>query len=203
MKLMKQYFIFKKNQKIYCLIFLMFIFAGFFPCSSPAQDDGQYAPTLTGISLNSGFTYDPKDDTYFSQVSVFKIWDYDKIWFHDAPEDLRYKVEACLGASSRNGDARVIANVGMLAMYYLDGLATKNFRPYIEGGIGVIYTDYRVENQAYRFNFNPQAGIGIEFNKNNSANWFMALRAHHISNGGLNDSNRGQNSVVFMFGQYF
>ena len=181
----------------------MFILANFFPCSSPAQNDEQYAPTLTGISLNSGYTYDPEDDTYFSQVSVFKIWDYDKIWFHDAPEDLRYKVEASLGASSWDNDARVIANVGMLAMYYLNGLATKNFTPYIEGGIGVIYTDYRVKNQAYRFNFNPQAGIGIEFNKHHSANWFIALRAHHISNGGLNDSNRGQNSVVFMFGQYF
>lgn len=182
---------------------LLFILAGLIPCSSIAQGDDKHVPTFTGLSLNSGYTYDPADDTFFVQISVFKLWDYDKIWPHDAPENLRFKVEAALGSSCWDNDIRLIANVGMLALYYLDSFSTKKYRLYIEGGIGVIYTDYRVENQAYQLNFNPQAGIGIEFNRENNENWFIALRVHHLSNGGINDSNRGQNSVVFMFGQYF
>ncbi len=169
-----------------------------------AQGNENYAPTLTGISLNSGYTYDPSDNTFFAQIALFKLFDYDKIWFHNAPKNLRFKVEAALGgAYLKNDGVRLIANIEMLAMYYMESLATKNFTPYIEGGIGVIYTDYRVKDQAYRFNFNPQAGIGLEFNRKDDENWFISLRVHHLSNGGLNDSNSGQNSVVFIFGQYF
>ncbi len=201
---MKLYLKVNNTQKKFILsLLIIIIFASLLPCALIAQDEGNFAPTLTGISLNSGYTYDPSDDTFFFQISLFKLWDYDQIWFHDAPENLRFKIEGSIGGSYWDNDVRLIANAGMLAMVYIDRLATKSFRPYIEGGIGVIYTDYRVNNQAYRFNFNPQAGIGVEFNKKNHKNWFIALRAHHLSNGGLNGSNRGQNSVVFMLGQYF
>lgn len=192
------------TKRIYLLSFLIIItFANLIPSSSIAQDEGNFSPTLTGISLDSGYTYDPSDDTFFFQISLFRLWDYDKIWFHDAPENLRFKIEGSIGGSSWDDDVRLIANAGILAMFYIDSLSTKKIRPYIEGGIGVIYTDYRVNNQAYRFNFNPQAGIGVEFNRKNHKNWFISLRAHHLSNGGLNGSNRGQNSVVCMLGQYF
>ncbi len=193
------------NKKRICLLsfLIIIISASLIPCSIFAQDEGNFSPTLTGISLNSGYTYDPSGDTSFYQISLFKLWDYDKIWFHDAPDNLRFKIEGSIGGSHWDDDVRLIANVGMLAMFYIDSLATKKIRPYIEGGIGVIYTDYRVNNQAYRFNFNPQAGIGVEFKRRNHKNWFIALRAHHLSNGGLNASNRGQNSIVVMLGQYF
>lgn len=194
---------FKKIQKIFCLSFLIGILISLTPSFSVAQGNEDYAPTLTGISLNSGYTYDPSDNTFFA-LSLFKLFDYDKIWFHNAPKNLRFKVEIALGgAYLKNDDVRLIANIEMLAMYYMESLATKRFTPYIEGGIGVIYTDHRVKDQAYRFNFNPQAGIGLEFNRKDNENWFISLRAHHLSNGGLNSSNRGQNSVVFILGQYF
>jgi len=73
----------------------------------------------------------------------------------------------------------------------------------VEAGVGIIYTDYQVDGQEYRFNFNPQAGIGMEIKQKNAATWFLGVRFHHISNGGLGSSNRGQNSVVFLAGQYF
>lgn len=194
---------FKKTRSIRWRSFLIVILLSLIPVFSMAQENEKYAPTLTGISLNSGYTYDPSDNTFLA-LSVFKLFDYDKIWFHTAPKNLRFKVEAALGgAYLKNDDVRLMANIEMLAMYYMERLSTKTFTPYIEGGIGVIYTDYRVKDQAYRFNFNPQAGIGLEFNRRENENWFIALRAHHLSNGGLNDSNRGQNSVVFILGQYF
>ena len=72
-----------------------------------------------------------------------------------------------------------------------------------EGGIGVIYTDFQVEGQGLRFNFNPQLGIGAEFPRESKKPYFAALRLHHISNAGLDDENRGINSVVFMVGRFF
>jgi lipid A 3-O-deacylase len=196
--------IFQKASRICIRFFIIFVLFSLVPGTSLAQYDETYAPTLTGIALNSGYTYDPSIDVFFSQISFSRLYDYDKIWFHNAPENLRFKIEASLGgAYTDNGDIKFIANVNMLALYYMESLETKNLKPYIEGGIGGIFTDYRVTGQAYRINFNPQAGIGVEFKKDDNKNPFISLRAHHISNGGLNDSNRGQNSIVFTLGQYF
>lgn len=90
-----------------------------------------------------------------------------------------------------------------LTYIYLDKLETDRIKPYLEAGIGIIYTDYRVQGQDYRINFNPQAGVGIEFKREGKKNRFISLRGHHISNGGIGKSNRGQNTILFSFGQYF
>ncbi len=160
------------------------------------------APAKTGMSLNLGYTYDPSDDIWLGQVSFFKLYDYDAIWPHKAPEALRFKVEGSLGGSRLdNGDIRMNAGINIFALYYLRGLETDKIRPYAEAGIGGMYTDYRVEGQDYRFNFNPQAGIGVEFK--NEKPCFLAVRLHHLSNAGIGSDNRGLNSVVCMFGRYF
>lgn len=91
----------------------------------------------------------------------------------------------------------------MFALYYLEGFSYKSFRPYIEGGIGVIYTDFKVDGQGLRFNFNPQMGIGTEFKVGSDTTFFTALRLHHISNGGLNHENTGISSVTVSLGRFF
>ena len=174
------------------------------PGSLSAQSNEGYAPTESGIFLNSGYTYDPSDGAIFSQISLFRLYDYDRVWKHKAPDNLRFKVEGSVGSALLDdNDVKFIANAGVLALIYLDRFETDRIKPYLEAGIGVIYTDYRVTGQDYRFNFNPQAGIGIEFKRKGNQNRFVSLRMHHISNGGFGSLNRGQNSIVFAFGQYF
>jgi lipid A 3-O-deacylase len=166
-------------------------------------DESYYVPDESGISLNSGYTYDPSADIYFLQVSLYKLYDYDRVWRHKAPDNLRFKVEGAVGGAHADNNIKLIANIGVLALLYLDKLESNLFKPYVEAGIGAVYTDYRVTGQDYCFNFNPQIGIGIEFKRDKSPNRFIFLRMHHISNGGISSSNRGQNSIVFAFGQYF
>ncbi len=174
------------------------------PINLLAQDNEEYLPTESGISLNSGYTYDPSDNTMFLQVSIFRLYDYERVWRHKAPDNLKFKVEGSFGAASLDDNGvRIIANANILALLYLDRFESNRIKPYLEAGIGVIYTDYCVRGQDYRFNFNPQAGIGVEFKRKGKASRFAALRMHHISNGGIGSSNRGQNSIVFMFGQFF
>jgi len=91
----------------------------------------------------------------------------------------------------------------MMALYYLDFVSSERLVPYLEGGIGVVYTDFQVEGQGSRFNFNPQIGIGTEFKVDAGPPFFTALRLSHISNAGLADENRGVNSVVWMLGRFF
>lgn len=200
----------EKNIKLIIFLWLIMLVAilndpiCLYAQSKQVDSSTQFVPTKSGISLNSGYTYDPSDNIFFLQVSLFRLYDYDRIWKHKAPDNLRFKVEGSLGSALLDGnDARFIANTGVLALLYLNRLETDLIKPYLEAGIGIIYTDYRVKGQDYRLNFNPQAGIGIEFKRKGKQNRFVSLRMHHISNGGMGSINRGQNSIVFAFGQYF
>ncbi len=159
-------------------------------------------PTRYGLAGVVGRTFDPVTDIRFVQLSGFAMWDYDKIWHHWAPDPLRFKVEFNAGATT-TPKTRAMISAGTMALYYLDFLSTSRLLPYLEGGIGVIYTDFQVEGQGSRFNFNPQIGFGTEFKYDSGAPFFGAIRLHHISNAGLSRENRGVNSLVLMIGRFF
>jgi len=159
-------------------------------------------PSRYGMAAVLGKTYDPTNDIDFLLVSGCALYDYDRVWPHRAPEPLRFKVEYSLGATLRPHN-RIMASVGMLALYYLDNFSGHVLRPYVEAGIGIIYTDFQVEGQGLRVNFNPQAGIGIEFPKTSKLSFFTSLRLHHLSNGDLYRDNRGINSIVLVLGRFF
>jgi lipid A 3-O-deacylase len=159
-------------------------------------------PTRYGVAASFGNTVDPVTDIAFVQLSGFAMWDYDKVWHHWAPEPLRFKVEATAGltVSPRiNG----MASVGMMALYYLEFISGHRLNPYLEGGIGLIYTGFKVEGQGSHFNFHPQIGVGTDIQPDSGPPFFGAVRFSHISNGGLHHENRGVNSVVIMIGRYF
>ena len=168
-----------------------------------SEDNGQNTiPTRYGMAAVWGRTFDPVNNIYFTQLSGFIMWDYDKVWHHWAPDPLRFKVEATAGLTV-SPQTRAMVSVGMMALYYLDFVSSERLVPYLEGGIGVVYTDFQVEGQGSRFNFNPQIGIGMEFKVDSGPPFFTALRLSHISNAGLADENRGVNSVVWMLGRFF
>jgi len=181
---------------------LILILAIFHPPVFAQDAIPEQVPDRYGMATVIGNTYDPKNDITFVQVAGFAQFDYAKFWGHKAPESLRFKVEGALGNTTRP-EKRAIVSAHIFAVYYLNGLASKVFKPYVEGGIGAIYTDFKVEGQGLRFNFNPQMGIGTEIGASSDNPFLLSLRLHHISNGGLNHENRGVNSVTLTIGRFF
>lgn len=159
-------------------------------------------PDRYGLTVNIGNTYDPSGGIGFIMPTGFALFDYDKIWPHAAPEALRFKVEVGAG-STWTKDKDFMASASMFALYYIDRFAKGSLRPYVEGGIGGIYTEWKVEGQGSHINFNPQLGIGTEFSVGSTTTYLAALRLHHISNAGLEKDNRGVNSIVFVIGRFF
>ena len=159
-------------------------------------------PNRYGLATAIGLNYDPSEGIVFGLLSGFALYDYDKIWPHAAPEALRFKVEVSAGATLKN-EKGAILSAGFFALYYLDGLATEGLRPYVEGGIGGIFTQWRVDDQGSKINFNPQLGIGTEFSLGSGPPFLAALRLHHMSNASLSDDNRGVNSIVLVLGRFF
>lgn len=184
------------------------------PPMAPAADEAPAAaapqvvaeeerlPNQYGLALDYGYAFDPSPNPTFVMATGFAIYDYGSVWHQaNCPNTLRFKVEGSVG-STVTPSSDLIASVNMLAMKYPLGLGGK-VRPYGEAGIGVIYTQFRVEGQGLHFNFNPLLGAGLELPQKDGKNIFGAVRLHHISNGGLDHDNRGINSVVFQVGRMF
>jgi lipid A 3-O-deacylase len=170
---------------------------------TPADQTG--SDTVTdhyGAGAVLGTTYKSADDFSFAQVFGFALIDYEKIWRHAAPAPLRFKIEYSLGTTFEP-DWRTITSANIFALYYLDKISSETVRPYIEGGIGIIYTDFQLKEQGSRINFNPVAGVGLEFSRDSKHILFAAIRLHHISNAHIHEDNRGINSIVLMIGRSF
>ena len=166
-----------------------------------AQGDERYVPTRYGAALLFGNSYDP-DNIDLIVVQGQMLVDYDRIVWHAAPESLRLKFEVN-GGLMIDGDCRGLLSLDMLALYYLDRFKIRQWLPYVEAGIGAIYTDLQVDGQGSRINFNPQLGIGFEYPLQLGGALTMGVRLHHISNGNLLRENRGVNSALLMIGYLF
>jgi hypothetical protein len=156
-------------------------------------------PTRSGIAVSCGVSYSPLGMDFCLLTGIL-MFDYDRVWWHEAPESLRFRVEYSLGAILEP-ETRLMTSANMIAHFYYPGTSAEKVRPYIEGGIGLIYTDFRVEGQGWKFNFNPLLGLGFEFGPDPAM--FLEGRVNHISNGGLDEENTGVNSVQIMLGRYF
>ncbi len=82
----------------------------------------------------------------------------------------------------------------------------KNFKrtfPFLELGIGILYTDLNPEGFGSNFNFTPQAGIGIRYKIAHDRFMKFSYRYHHISNAGTDKNNRSIDSNFFIMGISF
>jgi len=159
-------------------------------------------PDGKALALQLASSYDPDFDISTVTSNFSLHYDHGELWDRVRSGNKEFKLEGVFGCSVRP-DIRLLASVNMMALYYPDLTRLTTLRPYLEAGIGVIYTDYQVEDEAYRFNFNPQLGLGAVISDEKGANSFFALRLHHISNGGLHSDNQGVNSLLLQIGRFF
>jgi len=200
-----QKFLFRLNWPLFrpAALLICFLLLCVFPQDVLAGEDSiDDVPNRYGLATIIGNTYDPDDNIGFALLSGFALFDYDKIWHHAAPAPLRFKVEAGIG-STWTKEKEVMVSAGIFALYFLDGFSGHGLRPYVEGGIGGIYTGWKVEGQGSHLNFNPQIGIGTELSIGSGPPFLTAVRLHHISNAGLKKDNRGANSIVLVVGCFF
>ena len=159
-----------------------------------------------GMAVSYANTIGLHDNYGSATITGIGLFDYSSVWGHSAPRALRFKVELTAGArvagaQPERQDGSFLCSANMLALYYLDFLTNEVVRPYIEGGIGLIYTSFQVYNQGSYVNFNPVAGFGVEWFPNDYGPVvFSALRAGHYSNAGLVSPNTGVNSLSMQLG---
>jgi opacity protein-like surface antigen len=86
--------------------------------------------------------------------------------------------------------------------YYFD--TGTRLAPYIEGGLGLLYTDLRGYSLGGHFSFMENIGVGASYFLSKNLAFNAMWRYRHISNANLYDDNAGLDSSVILAGfSYF
>jgi len=95
-------------------------------------------------------------------------------------------------------EKNVEAGANVLLNYVLP--LTPLFKPYLKGGVGVLYMSQHTGEQGSQCNFLPQAGMGFRYFFNKHKAFDFECRYRHLSNCGIKYPNKGINSLMFLAG---
>jgi hypothetical protein len=145
----------------------------------------------------------------------------DRVWLsiyeQFAPQQFSDDLVASVGHCSGGGVGRFDWNpelwIGMFQHPYdrpIIGITPAQFRytfltdcrlkPYVMGGVGVLYANVNRRETRSDWNFNPQVGLGFLAELNDRTNLILEYRHIHVSNAGLHEDNAGLNAHTFLVG---
>lgn len=161
-------------------------------------------PIQAGFSVSLGHIYNPGQERgQFVMATGMLLVNHEKFPPFPASDAFRFKLEASLGKGSEASPGFMVSG-NFLTLYYVDALATDVLRPYVEAGVGLIAVEEKWAGQGTTLNFNPLAGIGVEFALHgDQRRYFFSGRLFHVSNGGLHKDNRGLNAFILSTGVIF
>ena len=166
-----------------------------------AEDVFQKGTTEWGLSAGFGDNFhfnNVREDIQFFFLSpwwgkVLKKW--------ETGGSLEFIAEGFLSYVRQDSKDRYAVGITPLLAY--------NFKyfgkavPFVELGAGILYTDLDPERFGSEFDFTPQVGGGFRYELGRGRFLKFSYRYHHISNAGLDKSNRGIDSNFFSIGLSF
>lgn len=173
-----------------------------FPLSAGAVDF-PFHPGMTEIGLRSGYSTGVSKSVDMIPVSLrlgYVLYS-GKYWFlprgalEVATEPFVSPITSV--QSGKNGSIEMGLALPMLTYYFDIG---NHLVPYIEGGVGLLYTDLRGFRLGGHFQFLSQGGAGLSYFFTDNTALNLSWRFRHISNASLDDDNVGLNSYVFQVG---
>ena len=98
-------------------------------------------------------------------------------------------------------DVSAMIGVNVLACYTFT--TSEQWRPYIFGGGGPVYSFADIPGMGARWNGNYQFAFGVEHPFSPSQSLLLEVRYHHISNAGTEEPNDPLNSIKLLVGFTF
>lgn len=77
------------------------------------------------------------------------------------------------------------------------------FKPYIKGGLGLIYMTQELVEQATQWNFLPQGAVGFHLNLKDNVALSCEYRHRHLSNASIKSPNKGVDAKLYLAGLTF
>lgn len=170
-----------------------------------AADLSQEGTTEIGLSIGIGHNFhtsllsgNVEEDIKF--VSLMFLWG--KI-FKKLPKDRSFQVaiEGSVSYAKQEDENRRAVSATPVFIY--------NFKKagkvigFAEAGLGFLYTDLDPQKFGSHLNFAVQAGVGFRYRLADGRFFRLSYRFQHISNGGLDEDNRGIDSNFLIVGISF
>jgi opacity protein-like surface antigen len=195
----------KKNFATICVIICLFFFL-----TSAASAQTDVTPSSShkwfrSFGISTGFgsaSLDKKDDDYEVVPLLFQF----SLDLNPLAEKLHIKSNITdlelLIEPFANFIARPSANVeiGCSFPFRYSVKIAPWMAPYVEIGLGFIYTTQHVHEQDTQYNFTTQLGIGTKFFLSDYYSLTAGYRFRHMSNAGLASPNRGVDSHFGLIG---
>lgn len=160
--------------------------------------------SLSSIEVNTGYlAAELKDGKRYDLIPLCFAFNYDgapaleKIGIFDYPGKIDFVFEPFVNVLVEyNTSFEVGTNLLMKYTYPL----TEKFQPYLKVGAGMVYMGQKVDDQATRFNYLPQVGLGFHFFITDDVAFNLEGRFRHLSNCSIKHPNNGIDSVGGMVG---
>ncbi len=168
---------------------------------SPVYAESPFRKGMTEWGLNAGFGdnfhvgNNVAEDVEFYFLAPY----WGKVFTERiGPGTLEFVVEGFLGSARQDSEDRYAIGITPLIVYNFIDFG--RMVPFLEAGIGVLYTDLDPEDFGSHFNFTPQAGIGLGYEIAHQTFLKFSYRIHHISNAFLDQDNASIDSNLFFVG---
>jgi hypothetical protein len=135
----------------------------------------------------------------------FRFWESLDRWFRERHMTARWIIEPWVAfVSDRHGVHQTDSfEIGVSALFARVAFGDGAFRPFLEGGEGILYTDLRKQDYGTRILFSSQIGGGFQYDIRPDLAFTFSARLRHTSNAGLASSNPGVNTFFGMVGLTF
>ncbi len=170
-----------------------------------AADLSQKGTTEFGFSLGIGDNF----SSSFNGANVSEnikflslMFDWGKVFKELSRErSFQLSVEGAVTHAEQEGEDRWAVSATPLFIYNFK--KAKRTMLFTEAGLGLLYTDLDPEQFGSQIDFLVQAGIGFRYRLANDRFFRFSYRYQHVSNGGLDEDNKGIDSNFLIFGLSF
>ena len=195
----------KNDFTIICVIFCLILFLA---SAASAQTDSTSDTShkwFRSFGFSTGFgsaSLDKKDDDYEVVPLLFQFsFDLnpfaEKLHIKSTITDLELLIEPFANFIARPS---ANAEIGCSFPFRYSVKIAPWIAPYVEIGLGFIYTTQHVHEQGTQYNFTTQLGIGTKIFLSDYYSLTAGYRFRHMSNAGLASPNRGVDSHFGIIG---
>lgn len=122
-------------------------------------------------------------------------------WTIDAIPLALISLDRAAGTPAATGDRELVYGAGLAPIgFRIDYEGLGRVRPYFAASGGFLYFTERIPATGVKFNFTYDFGVGAQLFLDPSQALTFGYKYHHISNGGIGDSNPGFDSNILYAG---
>ncbi len=187
-------------------VLLVVIFA-LLAASNRASADGSRFE-LREWGLRAGGGINPSSEIQYYAIHPYfglSLWDPASQWFarHDIQALWMIEPWAAFVDDDHGKHKTSSFELGTNALFIRLVYGDAAFRPFLEAGEGIVYTDLRKQDLGTRIQFTSTFGGGLEYEIRPDLAIGFQVRVRHMSNAGMASSNPGINTIFGLVGLTF